>query len=220
MKLIGITGGSGSGKTTFASKVISRLPKEKVSMLSMDSYYLQDQPKEHFTKSGRPNYDHPEAFDWELLIKHIAMLKDGNAIEVPIYDFKTSSRLKETTTLKPMPVILFEGIFTIFNQQIRDMLDIKCFLHVEADIRFTRRLNRDVAERGRSLESVINQYYDSVRPMYEKFLAPQRQYADFIVGEETDVASEILAARLLQFIDQNKEFELLLNSSKGSECQS
>ncbi|AYF43125.1 MULTISPECIES: uridine kinase [Halobacteriovorax] len=216
MKLIGITGGSGSGKTTFASKVISKLPQEKVSMLSMDSYYLPEQPKEYYTKSGRPNYDHPKAFDWDLLQEHIVQLKEGQSIEVPNYDFKTSRRLDKTTTLTPTPVILFEGIFTLFNQIIRDQLDIKCFLHVEADIRFTRRLNRDVAERGRSLESVINQYYDSVRPMYEKFLAPQRQHADFIVGEETDVASEILSARLLQFIDQNKEFELLLNSTKGN----
>lgn len=216
MKLIGITGGSGSGKTTFASKVISKLPKEKVSVLSMDSYYLPEQPKEHYTKSGRPNYDHPKAFDWTLLQEHITALKNDEPIEVPNYDFKTSSRTGMTTTLKPTPVVLFEGIFTLFDQQIREKLDIRCFLHVEADIRFTRRLNRDVAERGRSLESVINQYYDSVRPMYEKFLAPQRQYADFIVGEETDVASEILAARLLQFMDQNKEFELLLNSTKGS----
>ncbi|MFG1482282.1 uridine kinase [Halobacteriovorax sp. RZ-2] len=216
MKLIGITGGSGSGKTTFASKVISKLPKEKVSVLSMDSYYLPEQPKEHYTKSGRPNYDHPQAFDWALLQEHITALKNDEPIEVPNYDFKTSSRTTSTTTLNPTPVVLFEGIFTLFDQEIREKLDIRCFLHVEADIRFTRRLNRDVAERGRSLESVINQYYDSVRPMYEKFLAPQRQYADFIVGEETDVSSEILAARLVQFIEQNKEFELLLNTTKGS----
>lgn len=216
MKLIGITGGSGSGKTTFASKVISKLPQDKVSILSMDSYYLPEHPKDYYTKSGKPNYDHPKAFDWELLQEHITMLKEDQTIEVPNYDFKTSQRLDKTTTLNPTPVILFEGIFTLFNQFIREQLDIKCFLHVEADIRFTRRLNRDVAERGRSLESVINQYYDSVRPMYEKFLAPQRQYADFIVGEETDVASEILSARLLQFIDQNKEFELLLDSAKGN----
>ncbi|MFG1500475.1 uridine kinase [Halobacteriovorax sp. XZX-3] len=216
MKLIGITGGSGSGKTTFASKVISKLPKEKVSVLSMDSYYLPEQPKEHYTKSGRPNYDHPQAFDWPLLQQHITALKNDESIEVPNYDFKTSNRTATTTTLKPTPVVLFEGIFTLFDQEIREKLDIRCFLHVEADIRFTRRLNRDVAERGRSLESVINQYYDSVRPMYEKFLAPQRQYADFIVGEETDVASEILAARLLQLVEHNKEFELLLNSTKGS----
>lgn len=215
MKLIGITGGSGSGKTTFASKVISKLPSEKIAVLSMDSYYLPEQPKEYYTKSGQPNYDHPKAFDWSLLQQHISTLKSGCSIEVPNYDFKSSSRLQQTTTLTPKPVVLFEGIFTLFDQEIRDMLDIKCFLHVEADIRFTRRLNRDVQERGRSLESVINQYYDSVRPMYERFLSPQKQHADFIVGEETDVASEILAARLLQIIDENKEFELLLDGTKG-----
>ncbi len=156
------------------------------------------------------------AFDWELLHTHISKLKEGNSIEIPVYDFKTDSRLEETTTLKPNTIILFEGIYSLFDEKIRKLLDIKCFLHVDSDIRFTRRLNRDVEQRGRSLESVINQYYDSVRPMYEKFLSPQRQYADFIVGEETTIASEILAARLNEYIKDKSKYEMLINNEKDN----
>lgn len=213
MKIIGIAGGSGSGKTTFAKKVISYLPEEKINILHMDSYYLPDQPEEHFTKSGRPNFDHPEAFDWALLSKHLISLKNGEDIQVPIYNFKTSQREESSTTMSAKPILIFEGIFTLFDQEIRDILDIKTFLHVEADIRFTRRLNRDVTERGRSLDSVTKQYYETVRPMYEKFLAPQRNHADFIVGEETDIAAEILAARVKEFISSHNSFEFLIQSS-------
>lgn len=213
MKIIGIAGGSGSGKTTFARKVMAKLPSEKVNLLHMDSYYLHEQPSEFFTKSGKPNFDHPSSFDWALLQQHISMLKEGYSIEVPIYDFKTSSRLETTCNLSPKPIVLFEGIFSLFDQAIRDQLDIKCFLHVDADIRFTRRLNRDVTERGRSLESVTSQYYETVRPMYQKFLSPQQQYADFIVGEETDVAADILASKLTHFINEAASIEKLITTN-------
>lgn len=195
MYLVGVAGGSGSGKTTFAKKVIN-LVKEDISILHMDSYYLHEQPKKHYSAKGNPNFDHPAAFDWELLRTHLSELKKGNSIEVPVYDFVTSSRLTETVTLEPTSVILFEGIFSIFDQEIRNLLDIRCFLHVDADIRIARRINRDVNERGRTLESVIDQYYETVRPMYNKFLAPQRDHADFSIGEETDIAASILSAKL------------------------
>lgn len=195
MYLIGISGGSGSGKTTFANKLINMV-SDDITILHMDSYYLNDQPIEHLTAQGNPNFDHPAAFDWELLRTHLLELKNGNPIEVPVYDFVSSSRLKETTTLRPTDVIVFEGIFSIFDKEIRDLLDIRCFLHVDADIRIARRINRDVNERGRTLESVISQYYETVRPMYNKFLAPQKDYADFIIGEETDIAASILSAKI------------------------
>ncbi|MCK5882235.1 MAG: uridine kinase [Bacteriovoracaceae bacterium] len=197
--LIGIAGGSGSGKTTFASKVLSRVPNT-IGVLHMDSYYLPSQPKTNTTKSGKPNFDHPDAFDWNLLRTHIRTLKDGGKIKAPVYDFTTSSRSEETQDIGPATVVILEGIFTLFDQDIREMLDIQCFLYVDSDIRFTRRLHRDVKERGRSLESVIEQYYETVRPMYQKFLAPQRQYADFIVGEETDIAADILSAKINEMI--------------------
>jgi uridine kinase len=201
--LIGIAGGSGSGKTTFAKKVLKNLKDADSCLLHMDSYYLPKQPKSNYTSSGRPNYDHPQAFDWDLLRHHLNELKAGAGIKCPVYDFAISSRKEEYIPIGPSKVVLFEGIFSLFDQEIRDILDIKCFLHVDSDIRFTRRLHRDVKERGRSLESVIAQYYDTVRPMYQKYLDPQKQFADFTVGEETDVASLILSARINEMLASN-----------------
>ena len=200
MYIVGIAGGSGSGKTTFAKKVLGCIGDENAILLSMDSYYLDSPPEHIFTSSGNPNFDHPHSFDWELLNKHISELKEGKSIDCPNYDFKTNSRLQHTTKFGPAQMILFEGIFTLFDKNIRSMLDIKCFLHVDSDIRFTRRLHRDVNERGRSLESIISQYYQTVRPMYQKYLDPQKQFADFTVGEETDVAARILGARLKEIL--------------------
>jgi uridine kinase len=195
--IISICGGSGSGKTTFADKVRKSVDQE-VSILHMDSYYLPKLPKELKTTSGKPNFDHPDAFDWDLLQEHIQMLKNGKAVKSPHYDFKKNARLKTSSLIQPTKVVLFEGIFSLYDEEIRKMCDITAFLHVEADIRFIRRLHRDVEERGRSLDSVITQYYETVRPMYQKYLEPQRQYADFIVGEETDIAASILAAKVNQ----------------------
>lgn len=202
MYLIGIAGGSGSGKTTFANKVQTHIGAEQSTLISMDSYYLHELPEDLKTNGDKPNFDHPHAFDWNLLNQHLSDLKAGKSIEVPSYDFTSNSRLLETQTLHPSKIILFEGIFTLFDKEIRKMLDIKCFLHVDSDIRFTRRLHRDVNERGRSLESVIAQYYQTVRPMYQKYLDPQKQFADFTVGEETDVAATILAARIRELLNE------------------
>lgn len=205
--LIGIAGGSGSGKTTFAKKVMKGISNLDSSLLHMDSYYLPTQPKSNYTSSGKPNFDHPNAFDWDLLRQHLTDLKNGKQIKCPIYDFKNSGRTEEYESVGPCKVVLFEGIFALYDQEIRDLLDIKCYLHVDSDIRFTRRLHRDVKERGRSLESVIAQYYDTVRPMYQKYLDPQRQYADFTVGEETDVASLILSARIKELLASPQEMQ-------------
>ena len=199
MHIISICGGSGSGKTTFADK-IRRAVDQEVSVLHMDSYYLNKLPKELCTTTGKPNFDHPEAFDWDLLKKHLKILKSGKSVKSPHYDFKKNMRLKTSSIVKPTKVVLFEGIFSLYHEDIRKLCDITSFLHVEADIRFIRRLHRDVEERGRSLDSVITQYYETVRPMYQKYLDPQRQYADFIVGEETDIAASILAAKVNELI--------------------
>lgn len=199
MYIVGIAGGSGSGKTTFANKVLNHVTGD-IKILSMDHYYLSEIPSELYTSKHKPNFDHPQAFDWDLLNEHLTSLKRGKSIKTPVYDFTTSSRSNSLEEIKPEGVIIFEGIFSLFDKEIRNMLDLKCFLHVEADIRFTRRLHRDVNERGRSLESVIEQYYDTVRPMYQKYLNPQRQFADFTVGEETDIAAKILAARIKELL--------------------
>lgn len=213
--LIGIAGGSGSGKTTFAKKVLKNINSPESCMLHMDSYYLPTQPKNNYTASGKPNFDHPNAFDWELLREHLRDLKAGLGIKCPVYDFATSSRTEEVEEIGPCRVVIFEGIFALYDQEIRKMLDIKSFLHVDSDIRFTRRLHRDVKERGRSLESVIAQYYDTVRPMYQRYLDPQRQYADFIVGEETDVASHILSARIKELTTLTRPAAEMMQETAG-----
>ncbi len=210
--LISICGGSGSGKTTFTEKV-KTFSNHSITVLHMDSYYLPKLPNTLATDSGALNFDHPDAFDWKLLKKHLNLLKKGKSIEVPCYDFKKSSRLKKTVTLHPSKVLLFEGIFSLYDSEIRELSDITTFLHVEADIRFIRRLHRDVEERGRSLDSVINQYYETVRPMYQQFLDPQRQYANFIVGEETDIAATILAAKVNELFEGHSHTKKLLKLS-------
>lgn len=203
MYIIGIAGGSGSGKTTFSEKVNKLVNHPQVSMLSMDSYYLPSPPENIYTKKGKANFDHPDAFDWSLLENHLQALKEGKKIYAPVYDFTENKRLSDQTIeIGPCKILLFEGIFTLFKPKIREILDIKCFLHVEADIRFTRRLHRDTHDRGRSVSSVIDQYYDTVRPMYQKYLDPQKQFADFIVGEETDNASKILSSRVKEIINE------------------
>jgi uridine kinase len=212
MYIIGIAGGSGSGKTTFAQKLIKEhIDPHELSILHMDSYYLPGRPQGEVTA----NFDHPDAFDWDLLRYNLEQLKRGEDVHAPVYDFKSSSRTQQTTLIKSSPVIIFEGIFTLFDKVIRDLLDIKVFLHVEADIRFTRRLNRDVKERGRELESIIEQYYATVRPMHQKFLEPQKQFADFIVGEETDIAAGILSAKIKDLIINLKQ-EPLIQTKKPS----
>lgn len=198
MYLIGIAGGSGSGKTTFAKKIMQHLGESlngTVALLHQDSYYLASPSSEH-TVHGKPNFDHPDAFDWDLLREHLARLKAGGRIDAPIYDFKTSRRTDQTESIGPCKTILMEGIYTLWDPQVRSLFDLKVYLQVDADIRFIRRLHRDVKERGRSVDSIITQYYDTVRPMHREFLEPTQQYADLSVGEETDLAAEVIAARI------------------------
>jgi uridine kinase len=201
MYIIGIAGGSGSGKTTFAQKV-SKLALIPVEIIHLDSYYLplSDFPDDCYNLDDKPNFDHPQAFDWDLLNSHLHELRSGNSIETPVYDFHINSRTDATQTVSPSSVLIFEGIFALFQPDIRNHLDVKVFLHVDSDIRFTRRLDRDLRERGRSVDSIIQQYYDTVRPMHSKYLEPQVQYADFTVGEETDTAAVILAARVNEIL--------------------
>ena len=205
MFVLGIAGGSGSGKTTFAHKVIERIPEDQIEILHMDSYYLNQLPTEIISNDGKPNFDHPKAFDWELLRTHLLALKNNQSIEMPQYSFNSHSRLQETITIKPKSILIFEGIFALFDPEIRKMLNVKCFLNVDSDIRFTRRLHRDIQERGRDLDSVIDQYYATVRPMYQKFLDPQKQYADVTIGEETDQAAVIISSRLKEIIRESQK---------------
>lgn len=202
MFLIGIAGGSGSGKTTFAKKIMHRVDHREVVLLHQDSYYLPVPPPD-LRVHGEPNFDHPEAFDWPLMREHLKRLKAGEQVATPIYDYKLSRRLPETELIGPCKTILLEGIYTLWDPEIRHLFDIKMYLHVDADIRFIRRLHRDVRERGRTLDSIIRQYYDTVRPMHHEFLETTQQYADIVVGEETDVAADVMAARILQIIQNS-----------------
>lgn len=197
MFLVGIAGGSGSGKTTFAKKIVQRLQNPEVAHFSQDSYYLPSPPQK-LRINGDSNFDHPDAFDWPLLRDHLEKLKRGDSVEMPIYDYKVSRRSDKTQHVGPCKALLMEGIFTLWDEEIRNLFDIRIYLHVEADIRFIRRLHRDVRERGRSLDGIIRQYYDTVRPMHHEYLEPTKQYADIVVGEETDIAAEVIAARIRQ----------------------
>jgi len=178
--LIGIAGASGSGKTLVAHNIMERLGSEKVVMIQEDSYYkdLGDIP--FHERSGR-NFDHPEAFDHELLADHMEKLLAGKAISHPIYDYKTHSRLKETQTVGPHTIIILEGILVLNEPRLRELMDIRVFIDTAPDICFIRRLKRDIEERARTVDMVITQYTETVRPMYFQFIEPSKRYADIII---------------------------------------
>jgi uridine kinase len=199
MFIIGIAGGSGSGKTTFARKIIDRASNPSVALLHQDSYYLPSPPS-HIRVHGEPNFDHPDAFDWDLLREHLTALRAGKAIAVPVYDYHESRRTEETTLVGPCATVILEGIFALWDAKIRELFDLSIYLHVDSDIRFIRRLHRDVRERGRTLDGIIRQYYDTVRPMHHGYLEPTKQYADLVVGEESDIAADVVASRVIQVV--------------------
>ena len=195
MFIVGIAGGSGSGKTTFAKKIVKRAASDEVIHLHQDSYYLPTPPKHIYVKD-KPNFDHPDSFDWPLLRTQLREIRNGKGVAAPTYNFSTSSRLIETEAFAPAKVCIFDGIYALWDEEIRSMLDLKVFLHVDADIRFIRRLHRDVKERGRNIDSIIAQYYDTVRPMHRQFLESTRQFADLMVGEESDIPAEVIASKI------------------------
>ena len=203
MYIIGIAGGSGSGKTTFTQKVLSQVNDSRVGVLHQDSYYLP-MPPAHLKINDEPNFDHPEAFDWELLRLHLESIKEGKPVGMPVYDYTISRRTAETQTIGPCKILIVEGIFALWDENLRNLFDLKFYLHVESDIRFIRRLFRDLKDRARTLEDIIRQYYDTVRPMHQLYLEPTRQYADIIVGEETDHAAEMMAAMIKQKLTEIK----------------
>jgi uridine kinase len=180
--VIGIAGGSGSGKTTVAQEILQRVGRERIAFLQHDSYYkdLSGLPP---TQRAQINFDHPNSLETELLIQHVASLRDGKAVEVPIYNFSTDSRTGQTFTVQPRRVILVEGILIFTEAALREMFDVKIFVDTDADLRFIRRLERDLAERGRTTESVIKQYQSTVRPMHLEFVEPSKRYADVIIPE-------------------------------------
>jgi len=203
--VIGIAGGSGSGKTTVAQEILQRVGPERIAFLQHDSYYKD--------LSGLPpaqrievNFDHPNSLETDLLIQHIASLRDGKSVEVPIYDFATHSRTDQTFTVQPHRVIIVEGILIFTESTLRKMFDVKLFVDTDADIRFIRRLERDITERGRTTQSVIKQYQATVRPMHLEFVEPSKRYADVIIPEGgfNTAALDMVTARVEALLKLDK----------------
>lgn len=195
--LIGITGGTGSGKTTVAKEIYRSIKGKNVVIIEQDSYY-KDQSHLSFEEREKTNYDHPFAFDNDLLIKHLKDLLRYNPIEKPIYDFEQHTRKKETITVQPKEIIILEGILILNDERIRDLLDIKIFVDTDSDVRVIRRITRDIRERGRTLDSVIEQYMTTVRPAQLQFVEPTKKYADIIIpeGGYNKVAIDIVATKI------------------------
>jgi uridine kinase len=195
--IIGIAGGTGSGKTSVARAIYDRVGKDRIEWVSHDSYYrefegLSPDELHHI------NWDHPDALETELLARHLDVLRKGSSVDVPVYDFATYARKTESQNVKPRKVIIVEGILVLAEPELRKRIDIKLFVDTPADIRFLRRLMRDIKTRGRSVESVIEQYMTTVRPMHEEFVEPSKRYADLIIpeGGENLVAIDAIIARV------------------------
>ena len=195
--IIGISGGTGSGKTTVANRILESVSASEVVFIQQDSYYrnLEDLPLDYRQIA---NFDHPDALDNDLLIDHIRKLRAGEAIDLPLYDFRTNSRLNETRRVEPKPIVIVEGILIFADARLLEQMDIKVFVDTPDDIRFIRRLRRDVAERGRTVESVIEQYLVTVRPMHMQFVEPSKRQADVIIpeGRHNLVSIDLLSGKI------------------------
>ena len=204
MYIIGIAGGTGSGKTTVVKRIARVLPPHCAAVIPLDSYYndttgLTDEERKAI------NFDHPDAFDWKLLTEHIKMLKNGQAVEQPTYSYIISNRLPETVHVEPKPVIILEGIMTLHYKKLRDMMDLKIFVDTDNDVRLIRNIRRDVVERGRTVDMVLDRYEKVLKPMHEQFVEPTRKYADIIVleGGQNLVALDLIMQRIANHIAEN-----------------
>jgi len=200
--LIGIAGGTGSGKTSIAKELSSNFSKSDIILIEQDSYY-KDLSDISISEREKINFDHPNSIDFSLMIKHLENLKSGIETKIPIYDFATHTRKKSTKTINKHRIILLEGIFSLFNDKIRDMMNIKIYIDTPNDLRIIRRIKRDIEERNRTLESIIKQYYENVRPMHIKFVKPTKQYADIIIpmGSKNKIAIDILRSKIFNLIN-------------------
>jgi uridine kinase len=203
--IIGICGGTGSGKTTVANRILASVSAEEVVFLQQDSYYrnLEDLPLDYRRAA---NFDHPDAIDNDLFVEHVRALKAGRAVDLPVYDFKTDSRSDTTIRIEPKPIIIIEGILIFADQRLLDEMEIKVFVDTPDDIRFIRRLRRDVAERGRTVESVIEQYLNTVRPMHMQFVEPSKRQADVIIpeGGHNLVSIDLLSGRIRERLSDER----------------
>jgi uridine kinase len=195
--VIGVAGGTGSGKTTVVRKIVDSLGDDAVSFIQHDFYY-KDHPQLSLEDRGALNYDHPDALETALLVAHLETLRRGEAVDAPRYDFSLHARRKETQRVEPRRAIILEGILILVDQALRELMDIKIFVDTDPDVRFIRRLLRDLNERGRTLESVVDQYQKTVRPMHLKFVEPSKRYADIIIpeGGSNTVAVDMLLTKV------------------------
>lgn len=203
--IIGIAGGSGSGKTSVTNEILHNLEGHSIALIAQD-YYYKDQSHLTFEERLQTNYDHPFAFDNDLLIQNLIDLRNGIPVEVPTYDYVNHTRSPETIAFQPKDVIIVEGIFALENKTLRDLMDVKIYVDTDADLRILRRLMRDTKERGRSMESVIDQYMSVVRPMHNQFIEPTKRYADIIIpeGGSNKVAIDIMTTKIQSLI-QNQQ---------------
>jgi uridine kinase len=198
MLIIGIAGGTGSGKTTVVKKILERIPDNQVVILPQDSYY-KDSSDKPLEVRLEMNFDHPDSIEWELLVEHLQLLKKGQKIEQPIYSYLTCTRAKETIPIYPCKVVIVEGILVLTNKELREMLDLKVFVDADADDRLIRVINRDIVERGRSVNKVMERYEQTVKPMHVQFIEPTKRFANLIVpqGGNNHIAIDILTRFIL-----------------------
>lgn len=198
---IGITGGTGSGKSTIAKEIYRQFGEECIAMIEQDSYY-KDQSHLSMDDRVKTNYDHPNAFDNNLLVSHLESLLNGHSIQKPSYDFSIHNRIEDTTKVEPKEIVIVEGILILEDPRIRELLDIKIYVDTDADVRIIRRMVRDINERGRTIESVINQYLNVVKPMHNQFTEPTKKFADIIIpeGGHNKVAIDIIVAKIKEVL--------------------
>lgn len=202
MQIIGIAGGTGSGKTTVVNQIIEELNNQEVEVISQDSYYM-DTSHLTYQERSKINFDHPKSIDFDLLVSHLKELKRGNNVEQPVYSFVQHNRTNQTITTRPKKVMIVEGILILSNPEIREMFDIKIFVHADSDERLIRRLRRDIAERGRDLEEVLNRYKTTLKPMHQQFIEPTKEFADIIIPNNryntvaVDIVQTIIKHRLV-----------------------
>ncbi len=201
MLIIGIAGGTGSGKTTVVHQIMNELPQTEVGVLSQDSYY-KDNNHLSFEERSLINFDHPRAIDFELLVQHLKDLKDGKTIEQPVYSFITHNRTDDSIVTHPRKVMIVEGILILANPELRDLFDVKVYVHADSDERLIRRLKRDIAERGRDMEEVLNRYQTTLKPMHQQFIEPTKAFADIIIPNDkyNTVAIDVVRAVITQRI--------------------
>ncbi len=199
--IIGIAGGTGSGKTTVVNQIINELPPDEVCVISQDSYYNATDNLTYDQRS-KINFDHPRAIDFELLVEHLKKLKNSEIIEQPVYSFVTHNRTKDTIKTHPRKVVIVEGILIFNNKELRDLCDIKVFVHADADERLIRRVKRDISERGRDINEVLTRYQDTLKPMHQEFIEPTKNFADIIIPNDRyntvaiDIVRTVISERL------------------------